>query len=160
MLLTMSPEDSEKLKTGEAMTQEMAQKAIQKAMTESPKFKETYNEIPVFTIAQMRMQKQAAEGETGEPVTLLPMYFSLQSMVGTWQQFMASAAPEMQGVEPAINLMSLHDLVEMMKKESEIDFRNVVLVPSAPEGEPAGVAAPTGSSNAMAGMGGATLGDI
>jgi len=160
MLLTMSPEDSEKLKTGEAMTQEMAQKAIQKAMTESPKFKETYNEIPVFTIAQMRMQKQAAEGETGEPVTLLPMYFSLQNMVGTWQQFMASAAPEMKGVEPAINLMSLHDLVEMMKKESEIDFRNVVLVPSAPEGEPTGVAAPNGPSNAMAGMGGATLGDI
>lgn len=160
MLLTMSPEDSEKLKTGEAMTQEMAQKAIQKAMTESPKFKETYNEIPVFTIAQMRMQKQVAEGETGEPVTLLPMYFSLQNMVGTWQQFMASAGPEIQGVEPAINLMSLHDLVEMMKKESEIDFRNVVLVPAAPETEPAGAAASAGPSNAMAGMGGATLGDI
>jgi len=162
MLLTMSPEDSERLKTGETMTQEMAQKAIQKAMTESPKFKETFNEIPVFTIAQMRMQKQAVEGETGEPVTLLPMYFSLQNMVGTWQQFMASAAPEMQGAEPAINLMSLHDLVEMMKKESEIDFRNVVLVPAAPEGEgePAAVGAPAGGADAMAGMGGATLGDI
>lgn len=160
MLLTMSPEDSEKLKTGETMTQEMAQKAIQKAMTESPKFKETFNEIPVFTIAQMRMQKQVAEGETGEPVTLLPMYFSLQNMVGTWQQFMASAGPEMQGVEPAINLMSLHDLVAMMKKESEIDFRNVVLVPAAPEGEPAAAEATVGGADAMAGMGGATLGDI
>lgn len=162
MLLTMSPEDSEKLKTGEEMTQEMAQKAIQKAMTESPKFKETYNEIPVFTIAQMRMQKQAAEGETGEPVTLLPMYFNLQNMVGTWQQFMSSADPDMQGVEPAINLMSLHDLVAMMAKESEIDFRNVVLVPAAPEGDgqPAATAAPAGPANAMAGMGGATLGDI
>ncbi|CAJ1934252.1 unnamed protein product [Cylindrotheca closterium] len=162
MLLTMSPEDSEALKTGETMTQEMAQKAIEKAMTESPKFKETYNEIPVFTIAQMRMQKQAAEGETGEPVTLLPMYFSLQNMVGTWQQFMSSAAPDMQGVEPAINLMSLHDLVAMMKKDSEIDFRNVVLVPAAPEGEGQSAAAgrPAGPANAMAGMGGATLGDI
>jgi len=161
MLLTMTPEDSEKLKSGgENMTQEMAQKAIQKAMTESPKFKETFNEIPVFTIAQMRMQKQVAEGETGEPVTLLPMYFSLQNMVGTWQQFMASADPQMQGVEPAINLMSLHDLVEMMKKESEIDFRNVVLVPATPEGEPASVGATAGAADPMASMGGATLGDI
>jgi hypothetical protein len=159
MLLTMTPEDSEKLKTGETMTPEMAQKAIQKAMTESPKFKETFNEIPVFTIAQMRMQKQAQEGE-GEPVTLLPMYFSLQNMVGTWQQFMAQASPDLQGVEPAINLMSLHDLVEMMSKESEIDFRNVVLVPPAPDAE--GNAGSTTSADAdpMANMGGATLGDV
>lgn len=160
MLLTMTPEDSEKLKTGEAMTQEMAQKAIQKAMTESPKFKATFNEIPVFTIAQMRMQKQATEGDTGAPVTLLPMYFSLQNMVGTWQQFMSSANSELQGVEPAINLMSLHDLVDMMKKESEIDFRNVVLVPSAPEEGGTGPATPAAGGDAMAGMGGATLGDI
>lgn len=161
MLLTMTPEDSEKMKTGEAMTQEMAQKAIEKAMTESPKFKATFNEVPVFTIAQMRMQRQPQEGETGEAVTLLPMYFSLQNMVGTWQQFMSSAAPEMQGVEPAINLMSLHDLVAMMSKECEIDFRNVVLVPSAPESEGgAPGAAPAASADSMASMGGATLGDI
>jgi hypothetical protein len=159
MLLTMTPEDSEKLKTGETMTPEMAQKAIEKAMTESPKFKETFNEIPVFTIAQMRMQKQTQEGE-GEPVTLLPMYFSLQNMVGTWQQFMANAAPDMQGMEPAINLMSLHDLVEMMSKESEIDFRNVVLVPSAPDAGAGPAAGAATVEDPMASMGGATLGDL
>lgn len=163
MLLTMSPEDGEKLKSGEAMTPEMAQKAVEKAMTESPKFKETFNEIPVFTIAQMRMQKQPAEGESAdEPVTLLPMYFSLQNMVGTWQQFMAQSAPETQGVEPAINLMALHDLVAMMQKESEIDFRSVVLVPSIPEGPgmPSdGAPSPT-AADPMASMGGATLGDV
>jgi hypothetical protein len=27
---------------------------VEKAMTESPEFKENYNEIPVFLIAQMR----------------------------------------------------------------------------------------------------------
>jgi hypothetical protein len=155
----MTPEDSEKLKTGETMTPEMAQKAIQKAMTESPKFKETFNEIPVFTIAQMRMQKQAQEGE-GEPVTLLPMYFSLQNMVGTWQQFMANAAPDMQGMEPAINLMALADLIEMMSKESEIDFRNVVLVPSAPDSDAGPAAASATVEDPMASMGGATLGDL
>mmetsp|Transcript_22795 Transcript_22795/g.63344 ORF Transcript_22795/g.63344 Transcript_22795/m.63344 type:complete len:350 (+) Transcript_22795:81-1130(+) len=164
MLLTMNPEDGEKLKNGEQMTPEMAQKAVEKAMTESPKFKETFNEIPVFTIAQMRMQKQPAEGESSdEPVTLLPMYFSLQNMVGTWQQFMSQSAPELQGVEPAINLMALHDLVEMMQKESEIDFRSVVLVPSIPEGPgaaPQGAPAAGGAADPMASMGGATLGDI
>ena len=161
MLLTMTPEDSEKLKTGEAMTAEMAQKAIEKAMTEAPKFKATYNEIPVFTIAQMRMQKQAAPGEEGEPLTLLPMYFSLQNMVGTWQQFMSQAGPELQGVEPAINLMSLHDLIEMMQKESEIDFRHVVLVPSVPDAEGlSGSAAAATDADPMANIGGATLGDI
>ena len=46
--------ETEKLKQGGTMTPEMAQNAIQKAMTESPKFKMTYNEIPVFTIAQSK----------------------------------------------------------------------------------------------------------
>lgn len=159
MLLTMTPEDGEKMKESGSMTPEMAQAAIKKAMTESPKFKSTYNEIPVFTIAQMRMQKPPAEGESGETITLLPMYFSLQSMVSTWQQFMSSAPADVQGVEPAINLMSLHDLVEMMTKESEIDWRNVVLIPTAPESSSAnGVRA--AKPDAMAQMGGATLGDL
>ena len=163
MLLTMSPEDGEKLKESGGMTPEMAQAAIKKAMEESPKFKETFNEIPVFTIAQMRMQKQAAEGDA-EPVTLLPMYFSMQNMVATWQEFMKSAPPEVQGVEPAINLMSLHDLVEMMQKESEIDWRHVVLVPMAAgvgagESDPMAGASATSAADPLAQMGGATLGD-
>lgn len=160
MLLTMTPEDGDKLKEAGSMTPEMAQAAIQKAMTESPKFNTTFNEIPVFTIAQMRMQKQPEEGEEGEPITLLPMYFSLQSMVGTWQQFMAQSSPDIQGVEPAINLMSLHDLVAMMQKESEIDWRHVVLVPATPD--MGGSTKSTGTVKAadpMAQMGGATLGD-
>jgi hypothetical protein len=162
MLLTMDPEDGEKIKAGETMTPEMAQKAVEKAMTESPKFKGTFNEIPIFTIAQMRMQKQPAEGENEEPITLLPMYFSLQNMVGTWQQFMSQSGPDMQGIEPAINLLSLHDLVDMMQKESEIDFRHVVLVPPVPE-SPGGMSPGGGASagaDPMASMGGATLGDV
>ena len=171
MLLTMSPEDGEKLrKEGGQMTPEMAQAAIQKAMTESPKFKTTYNEIPVFTIAQMRMMKQGDRAAGGggkgdvdeEAETLLPMYFSMQNMVGTWQQFMASAGPDVQGVEPAINLMSLHDIVEMMQKESPIDWRHVVLVPTAPESSSGSRSTTTTAAappDPMAQMGGATLGD-
>jgi hypothetical protein len=158
MLLTMSPEDSDKLKNQGGMTAEIAQAAIKKAMTESPKFNKTFNEIPVFTIAQMRMQKQPAEGENGETITLLPMYFSLQNMIATWQQFIASAPSEVQGVEPAINLLSLHDLIAMMQKESEIDWRHVVLVPSSNDIAPS-TSSSTTSADPISQMGGATLGD-
>jgi hypothetical protein len=167
MLLTMNPEDGEKLKSGETMTPEMAQKAIEKAMKESPKFKASFNEIPVFTIAQMRMQKQNTDGQAEEPMTLLPMYFSLQNMVGTWQAFMAQsdAPPEVKTVEPAINLLSLHDLVNLMMAGSEIDFKSVVLVPPVPETSPdpsmMGPSSQGGAANSMPSMGGATtLGDI
>jgi len=161
MLLTMNPEDGQKLQEEGGMTQEIAQAAIKKAMTESPKFNTTFNEIPVFMIAQMRMQKTGDEkGEDGEPVTLLPMYFSLQNMVGTWQQFMTQAPADVKDVEPAINLMSLHDLVAMMQKESEIDFRNVVLVPSLPMGADPAQAQAQAEADPMAQMGGSTLGDL
>lgn len=158
MLLTMDPADGEKLKNGGSLSPEDAQAAIKKAMTEAPKFKETFNEIPVFMIAQMRMQKQAAEGE--EPSQLLPMYFSLQNMVATWQQFM-SQDPNASGVEPAINLMDLHELVAKMQEESEIDFRNVLLIPPVPmaQGGPETTQAPT-EVDPMASMGGDTLGDL
>jgi hypothetical protein len=109
------------------------------------------------------MQKQLEEGEEGEPLTLLPMYFSLQNMVGTWQQFIAQGPADVKDVEPAINLMSLHDLVAMMQKESEIDWRHVILVPSTPDGSRAAIGPNQGDGKAaadpLAQMGGATLGD-
>jgi len=156
MLLTMDPSDGEKLKNGGSLTPEDAQAAIKKAMTESPKFKETFNEIPVFMIAQMRMQRE----EKGEQTQLLPMYFSLQNMVGTWQQFLAQD-PNAKDVEPAINLMDLHELVQKMQEESEIDFRNVLLIPPVPMGEGGPESTPvTGEADPMASMGGDTLGDL
>merc|ERR1712032_1642368 len=145
-------------------TAELAQEAIKKAMTDSPKFNTTYNEIPVFLISQMRMQKAPAEGEEGkEPITMMPMYFSLQNLVTTWQQFMAQAPANVQNVEPSINLMSLHDMIDLMQKESPIDFRTVILMPAAPAAE--GGAAAVGSPetvgtptvhNPMNNMGGST----
>lgn len=161
MLLTMDPEDGEKLKAGGSLTAEDAQAAIKKAMTESPKFKETFNEIPVFMIAQMRMQKPAEENAEEEDAQLLPMYFSLQNMVGTWQQFM-SQAPDAKNVEPAINLMDLHELVGKMQEKSEIDFRNVLLIPSVPMGDgvsPTQTVIPA-DDDPVSQMGGDTLGDL
>ena len=163
MLLTMTPEDGEEMKkAGEEMTPELAQKAVEKAMTESPEFKENYNEIPVFLIAQMRMQKPASEGS--EAKTILPMYFSLQTMVSTWQQFMgAQSDPDLKNMEPAINVMNLHKLVDMMSKPSEIDFRSCLLLPPIPMGGSAaageGEARMTTPGNEMGG-GGGTLGDL
>lgn len=166
MLLTMTPEDGEEMKkAGDEMTPELAQKAVEKAMTESPEFKENYNEIPVFLIAQMRMQKPPADGlDAGEaPKTILPMYFSLQNMVSTWQQFMsAQNDPELKNMEPAINVMNLHKLVEMMRQPSEIDFRSCLLLPPVPIGggpRPEAAAAPE-SQMAGLGGGGGTLGDL
>ncbi|KAL7551134.1 hypothetical protein ACHAWF_014668 [Thalassiosira exigua] len=174
MLLTMTPEDGEEMKkAGDTMTPELAQKAVEKAMTESPEFKENYNEIPVFLIAQMRMQKPPADDEKGAPKTILPMYFSLQTMVQTWQQFMASQNdPDLKDMEPAINVMNLHKLVAMMREPSEIDFRSCLLLPPIPTGPmgaggagagaAAGMAGQASAPDAMAGMGGGggTLGDI
>lgn len=159
MLLTMDPEDGEKLKAGGSLSAEDAQAAIKKAMTEAPKFKETFNEVPVFMIAQMRMQKQPAEGEEGEATQLLPMYFSLQNMVGTWQQFMAQD-PNASGVEPAINLMDLHELVSKMQEDCEIDFRNVLLIPPVPMGQEGPESTEVSAEDPMASMGGDTLGDL
>jgi hypothetical protein len=170
MLLTMTPEDGEEMKNaGDTMTPELAQKAVEKAMTESPEFKENYNEIPIFLIAQMRMQKPASEdGEQAQ--TILPMYFSLQSMVGTWQQFMGSQSdPDMKDMEPAINVLNLHKLVDMMREPSEIDFRSCLLLPPLPakSGPGAATASVAGggmqasaAESQMAGMGGGTLGDL
>jgi hypothetical protein len=161
MLLTMTPEDGEEMKkAGDEMTPELAQKAVEKAMTESPEFKENYNEIPIFLIAQMRMQKPGGEGE--EAKTILPMYFSLQTMVSTWQQFMSSQSdPDLKSMEPAINVMNLHKLVEMMSKPSEIDFRSCLLLPPVPVGpRPSAMGSESGVS-ASGGMGsGGTLGDL
>ena len=78
----------------------------------------------------------------------------------SFSAFMSQAPADVQGTEPAINLLSLHDLVEMMQKESEIDFRHVVLVPLAPQGSQESTATTTAvPSDPMAQMGGATLGD-
>mmetsp|Transcript_42234 Transcript_42234/g.62551 ORF Transcript_42234/g.62551 Transcript_42234/m.62551 type:complete len:348 (-) Transcript_42234:131-1174(-) len=163
MLLTMNPEDGEKLQNGGEMTQEMAAAAIEKATKESPKFKANFNEIPVFTILQMRMVKAPEEGKEPDPSeSMLPMYFSLENMFSTWQNFLSKVPVEQQGVEPAMQVMALHELVDMMQKECEIDFRNVVLVPAIPvaAGAEQQAMSPAASASPMDSMGGGTLGDL
>ncbi|GMI09699.1 hypothetical protein TrRE_jg7525 [Triparma retinervis] len=121
MLLTMSEKDGEELQAAGGMTEDLAKKAIKRAMTESTKFNETYGEIPVFMIQQMRIQTKATP--TVPAAQMLPMYFSLSDMVSVWQQFAASD-PQAGGQEPAIHLMELDELVTNMMAGGEIDFRS------------------------------------
>jgi len=163
MLLTMDPKDGEALKQGGTLTPEVAQAAVRKAMTESPKFNSTYNEIPIFMIQQMRMVKQPKDGSTPTPETIaeaqtmLPMYFNLATMVSTWQQFTAGSE-EAKNVEPAINLMDLFEIVDKMQEESEIDWRNVLLIPPSNMSGERAVEDPVASMQAAGAP--QTLGDI
>jgi hypothetical protein len=129
MLLTMDA--TEAVKDGGALTPEVAQAAIKKAMTSSPKFNGTYNEIPVCVIQQMRVVKQGGHADQKvdkEPKTMLPMYFSLQNMISNWKKI-TSQSPETTGLEPAINLLDLFEMVEKMQQDSTVDWRNVILMP-------------------------------
>jgi len=185
MLLTMDEKDSEELRkageTGE-ISEEITQKAMQKALTESSRFNNSYGEVPVFLIQQMRMQrtkeglaeankKAKEEGLPDVQPHMLPMYFNLQAMVTTWQSFIAKM-PDAKDVEPSIHLMDLDELVSKMMEESEIDFRSVLLVPSGmnpgAEGLAGAAGAAAGGATAAAatampsvgGGGGGTVGDL
>mmetsp|Transcript_26661 Transcript_26661/g.30779 ORF Transcript_26661/g.30779 Transcript_26661/m.30779 type:complete len:353 (+) Transcript_26661:106-1164(+) len=165
MLLTMDEKDSEELKAGGTPTYEMTKKIIEKAYNESTKFKDPYNEIPVFLIQQMRMQKKPEENEV-EPVTILPMYFNLQDMVGIWQKFTAQS-PDTANMEPAIQLMDLFEILDKAQEETEVDWRNVLLVPSAAnqisQGTPGAESiaqSPVDDSPGGPGPGAQTLGDL
>merc|ERR1711862_94602 len=173
MMSSMSPADAEKLKgASDEENRKLAQEALQKALqTNSSRFSESYNEIPVFGITQMRVQAKPKDAKEGDALkSMLPMYFNLQTMIRTWQEYMKMAG-ETNNVEPAISLLSLHELVKLMMSESEIDWRSVILIPSnigpaGPGGDGSGPTTgaatmkPQTPEDVMSGMGGATLGDI
>mmetsp|Transcript_19567 Transcript_19567/g.40849 ORF Transcript_19567/g.40849 Transcript_19567/m.40849 type:complete len:346 (-) Transcript_19567:41-1078(-) len=162
MLLTMSSKDGEELEKAGGMTQEIAQKTIKRAMTESEKFNSTYNEIPVFMIQQMRIQTKATPSNPSQQ--MLPMYFSLSDMVGVWQEF-ANQDDKAKGQEPAIHLMELDELVSNMMAGGEIDFRSILLMgasgkePTAPPGMGGGAGVGMTQKAGM-GNGEQTLGDL
>ena len=157
MLLTMTSKDGEELQKSGKMTDEIAQKAIKRAMTESKKFNSTYNEVPVFLIQQMRVQAKPSSGDKkGKQVQLLPMYMSLSDMVGVWQEF-AAVDPKAKAAEPAIHLMDLDELVTNMLAGGEVDFRSIVLI-GATGKDPKKPVAPGSAPDSV--IGGKTLGDL
>ncbi|EED91245.1 hypothetical protein THAPSDRAFT_269135 [Thalassiosira pseudonana CCMP1335] len=99
---------------------------IQKASTDATSFNSPFDQIPVFAIAQMRVRKKDEEGNpSGEP--MLPMHLSTKTMSDTWNQFIEHS-PQFTDAEATLQLVELHRLIDMMQKDSDFDFRNVVFV--------------------------------
>jgi hypothetical protein len=87
-----------------------------------PKFQnDGFNEIPIFMDLQMRTVNEFGEER-------FPMYVCVRDMVETCKQFMESN----KGYEAAVNVADLRMLVEQMKAESPVNFRETLLVAPTP----------------------------
>lgn len=124
MLLTMDSEEEEALM--KATSPEQQKQILDRINEGAPKFKiMSLNEIPVFMIGQMRL---AVEGKP-----MIPMYLSNEDMISTYQQFL-SKNKDKAPAEPSIQLLELHEIVDLMERPCAFDFRSVMLLPPK-EGE-------------------------
>jgi len=134
MLLTMGPEEEEELMKASSSPQEQ-KRILDRINEESPKFKAmSLNEIPIFMISQMRIQVDKDQ----EKKAMIPMYLSNEGMIETYQDFLVSASNNKEAsppAEPSIQLLELHEIVELMKKPCAFDFRSVMLMPPRVEEE-------------------------
>ena len=81
-------------------------------------FQKAFNQIPLFMDVQLRVQ---VDGQAK-----FPIYLSYQDMTKAVEKASAAVA----GYQSAVAVMDLTDLLDqMMRLESEIDFRNAVFVP-------------------------------
>jgi len=135
------PDDFETLRNAmEQSDTEKAKEVVQKIVERSPGFRAPYNEIPVFLMSQMRIQRkhnpfddtmENISSETKEsPTPMLPLFLSPKTMIDAYFHFLKTS-PEFRNMQPTLQLVELHKIVEMMQQESEMDFRNVVLFPAA-----------------------------
>ncbi|KAL3933164.1 MAG: hypothetical protein SGBAC_010518 [Bacillariaceae sp.] len=106
---------------------------IQNAFSSSPLQKEGYIEIPIFMDQHLRLAEDDATAEDGFR-EIFPMYFGWNDLVTTCQEYVKGVkeAGIEEEYEAAISVAELHQLVEEMRKESPIDFRNVQFVPGSP----------------------------
>jgi hypothetical protein len=102
------------------------------AMSKSARFNAIYNEIPLFSInsnapgATLSRQQAVNQKMLNDLVSSHYMYFSSQNMLTSMEQ------QQEQNESSESELLSLHELVELMGKESTTDFRKIVLVPFTP----------------------------
>ena len=128
VLTGLNPNDIQQLK--DAVEEPNYPKAVsivqQAAQNDKASFTSPFNEIPVFCIAQMRVRKKDEEGNAcGE--NMLPFHLSTKTMSDTWNEFVKQS-PEFADSEATLQLIELHKMIEMMREDSDIDFRNVVFV--------------------------------
>jgi len=136
LLQGLDPNDVPRLQDAiENGDQDTARALIRTATEKSEEFKEPFNKIPVFMVSQLRMQKKdPSGGDEYEPgsVQKFPMFLSPKTMLHVYQAFVQNS-PGAEGLQPTLQLGELHKIVEMMQHESEMDFRNVVLLPGGQE---------------------------
>jgi hypothetical protein len=136
LLQGLDPNDVPRLQDAiENGDQDTARALIRTATEKSEEFKEPFNKIPVFMVSQLRMQKRDPSGGDGyEPgsVQKFPMFLSPKTMLHVYQAFVKNS-PGAENLQPTLQLGELHKIVEMMQHESEMDFRNVVLLPGGQE---------------------------
>lgn len=89
-------------------------------------FSNPYDQIPVFTIAQMSVRKK---DDHGNPAGghMVPFHFSTKTMSDTWAEFVTTS-PEYIDADATLQLVELHTMIGMMQVESDFDFRNVVFI--------------------------------
>ena len=136
LLQGLDPNDVPRLQDAiESGDQDAARALIRTATEKSAEFKEPFNKIPVFMVSQLRMQKKDPNGGDGyEPESMqkFPMFLSPKTMLHVYQKFVSNS-PGSEDLQPTLQLGELHNIVEMMQHESEMDFRNVVLLPGGQE---------------------------
>ena len=136
LLQGLDPNDVPRLQDAiESGDQDAARALIQTATEKSEEFREPFNKIPVFMVQQLRMQKKDPNGGDGYEagsVQKFPMFLSPKTMLHVYQTFMKNT-PGAENLQPTLQLGELHKIVEMMQHESEMDFRNVVLLPGGQE---------------------------
>jgi hypothetical protein len=141
LLQGLDPNDVPRLQDAiESGDQDAARALIQTATEKSEEFREPFNKIPVFMVSQLRMQKKDPNGGDGYEagsVQKFPMFLSPKTMLHVYQSFMKNT-PGAENLQPTLQLGELHKIVEMMQHESEMDFRNVVLLPGGQEDDNSG----------------------
>ena len=128
ILTGLKPGDVEQLRDAvEEPNPPKALSIIQSAANNgSTSFSSPFDQIPVFTIAQMRVRKKDEQGNSvGD--NMMPFHFSTKTMSDTWGEFVRQS-PQFQDAEATLQLIELHTMIEMMQSESEFDFRNVVFI--------------------------------
>ena len=128
ILTGLSPGDVDSLKNAvENQDQSKAISIVQNAANnENASFTGACNQIPVFTIAQMRVRRKDENGD-GIGENLMPFHLSTKTMSDTWNEFVKQS-PQYADAEATLQLIELHKMIEMMQNESDFDFRQIVFV--------------------------------
>ena len=89
-------------------------------------FEKLYNQIPLFAIDQSNpRQSDKVNQFLNKMVSSHSMCFSAHTMLQVLDDNTSSGDLEQE-------LTSLHEVVQEMQEESQIDYRNVLLIPPAP----------------------------